>query len=44
MGAIKLEASDVFVTVVVAELPILRRHQNFPREMTFEERNELVIG
>ena len=43
MGAIKLEASDVFVTVIVAELPILRR-QNFPREMTFEERNELVIG
>ena len=44
MGAIKLEASDVFVTVVVAELPILRRHQRFPREMTIEERNELVIG
>ena len=44
MSAIKLEASDVFVTVVVAELPILRRHQRFPRKMTFEERNELVIG
>ena len=44
MGAIKLEASDVFVTVVVAELPILRRNQRFPREMTIEERNELVIG
>ena len=44
MGAIKLEASDVFVTVVVAGLPIFRRHQRFPREMTIEERNELVIG